>query len=62
MAEHTTAYIGLGSNLGDRQRYIDSGIKMLAGTPELRLLRVSDVIETPQIGRASCRERVYRLV
>jgi len=51
MAKETTAYIGLGSNLGDRQRYIDSGIKMLAGAPELRLLRVSDVIETPPLSQ-----------
>jgi 2-amino-4-hydroxy-6-hydroxymethyldihydropteridine diphosphokinase len=51
MAKETTAYIGLGSNLGDRQRYIDSGIKMLAGAPELRLLRVSDVIESPPLSQ-----------
>jgi 2-amino-4-hydroxy-6-hydroxymethyldihydropteridine diphosphokinase len=51
MAKETTAYIGLGSNLGDRQRYIDSGVKMLAGAPELRLLRVSDVIETPPLSQ-----------
>jgi 2-amino-4-hydroxy-6-hydroxymethyldihydropteridine diphosphokinase len=51
MAKETTAYIGLGSNLGDRLRYIDSGVKMLAGAPELRLLRVSDVIETPPLSQ-----------
>jgi len=51
MAKETTAYIGLGSNLGDRQRYIESSLKMLAGTPELRLLRVSDVIETPPLSQ-----------
>ena len=51
MDRQTTAYIGLGSNLGDRQRYIDSGVKMLAGAPELRLLRVSDVIETPPLSQ-----------
>jgi deoxyguanosine kinase len=51
MAKETTAYIGLGSNLGDRQRYIDSGVKMLAGAPELHLLRVSDVIETPPLSQ-----------
>jgi len=51
MAKETTAYIGLGSNLGDRQQYIESSLKMLAGAPELRLLRVSDVIETPPLSQ-----------
>ena len=46
MTKPTKAYIGIGSNLGDRKRYIDSSVKMLAGAPELRFLRVSEVIET----------------
>jgi len=51
MPEATTAYIGIGSNLGDRRRYIESSVKMLAGAPELRFLRMSHAIETPPLAR-----------
>jgi len=51
MTKSAKAYIGIGSNLGDRQHYIESSVKMLAGAPELRFLRVSEVIETaPLLG------------
>jgi len=46
MSKQVTAYIGLGSNLGDRKSYIDKALKMLAGVEQVRLCRVSDVIET----------------
>jgi len=46
MAKSTTAYIGIGSNLGDREEYIAGSLRMLDGAPEVRLLRVSKVIET----------------
>ena len=42
----TTAYIGLGSNLGDRENYIDEALKMIAGAEDVELCRVSDIIET----------------
>jgi deoxyguanosine kinase len=42
----TTAYIGLGSNLGDRKGHIDSAIKLLADKEHIELGRVSDIIET----------------
>jgi 2-amino-4-hydroxy-6-hydroxymethyldihydropteridine diphosphokinase len=42
----TTAYIGLGSNLGDRKNYIDKALKMIAGAGHVELCRVSDTIET----------------
>jgi 2-amino-4-hydroxy-6-hydroxymethyldihydropteridine diphosphokinase len=45
MAE-TTAYIGLGSNLGDRKGNIDKALEMLAETEKIELGRVSDIIET----------------
>jgi len=32
--------------LGDRRRYIESSVKMLAGAPELGFLRISELIET----------------
>jgi deoxyguanosine kinase len=45
MAEQT-AYIGLGSNLGDRKSYIDQALKMISDAEQVRLCRVSDIIET----------------
>lgn len=49
MAE-TTAYIGLGSNLGDRKGNIDRAVKMLAARSKIAVSRVSDIIETPPLG------------
>jgi 2-amino-4-hydroxy-6-hydroxymethyldihydropteridine diphosphokinase len=42
----TTAYIGLGSNLGDRKSYIDKALKMIAGAEQVEFCRASDIIET----------------
>jgi len=42
----TIAYIGLGSNLGDRKGYINSALKLLAGNEHIELVRTSDIIET----------------
>ena len=47
----TTAYIGLGSNLGDRKGYIDGALKMLARAEQIELGRVSDTIETEPLGK-----------
>jgi deoxyguanosine kinase len=46
MAEHTTAYIGLGSNLGEREKSIRSAVKMLGEIEDVSVLRVSEIIET----------------
>ncbi len=46
----TTAYIGLGSNLGDREKSISSTLKMLAETEHLEVARVSDITETAPLG------------
>jgi 2-amino-4-hydroxy-6-hydroxymethyldihydropteridine diphosphokinase len=40
-----TVYLGLGSNLGDREQYLHSAIERL-NTPDLRVLRVSSWYET----------------
>ena len=50
MAE-TTAYIGLGSNLGDRKSYIDSALKILAASGQIELGPVSEIIETEPLGK-----------
>jgi len=49
----TTAYIGLGSNLGDRKSFIDNALKMLAESEDIKVTRVSDVIETAPLGSAN---------
>ncbi|MHC4569423.1 MAG: 2-amino-4-hydroxy-6-hydroxymethyldihydropteridine diphosphokinase [Planctomycetota bacterium] len=46
----TTAYIGLGSNLGDRKNYIGRALEMLAEAESVELGRVSDVVETEALG------------
>jgi len=42
----TTAYIGLGSNLGNRNDFINRALKILAETKETEVARISDIIET----------------
>jgi len=50
MANLTTAYIGLGSNLGDRETSIRGALKMLAQADHIEVARVSDLIETASLG------------
>ncbi|HML75458.1 MAG TPA: 2-amino-4-hydroxy-6-hydroxymethyldihydropteridine diphosphokinase [Anaerohalosphaeraceae bacterium] len=52
MMNSTIAYIGLGSNEGDRRLFIQSAAEMLAGVPGCRLCRQSRVIETQALGDA----------
>ncbi len=47
-----TAYIGLGGNLGDRQNYINSALKMLTGATGVEVTRVSELIETAPLANA----------
>lgn len=49
MGKATRAYIGIGSNLGDRRQYIKSSLEMLSGAPEIDFLRASKVIETESL-------------
>jgi len=46
MSKPVTAYIGLGSNLGDRNNYIDEALKRLSEAEHVKLVKVSDIIET----------------
>src|SRR3954468_23232901 len=46
----TRAYIGLGANLGDREATIRSALADLSGTPEVKLLAVSTLLETEPVG------------
>lgn len=45
-----TAYVGVGSNLGDREATIASAIAMLGSHPEIRVVRCSALIETDPVG------------
>ena len=51
MAKSSIAYIGLGSNLGNRRRYIKSALEILAETNHIHLTRVSNIIETNPLGQ-----------
>jgi len=46
MSKPVTAYIALGSNLGDRQNYIEEALKQLSKAEHVKLVKVSDIIET----------------
>ena len=48
-ARHT-AYIVLGSNMGDRKNYLDSAVKALDEIPGCTVRQVSSFIETPPYG------------
>lgn len=46
----TRAFIGLGSNLGDRERFIRQGVRELSRMPRTRFVRVSSLYDTEPIG------------
>jgi len=50
MTERVTAYIGLGSNLGVRDRAIRDALRMLADDEAIEVTRVSDIQETAPLG------------
>ena len=51
MSKTITAYIALGSNLGDRADYINKALAGLAESSAVKLARTSRLIETPPLGR-----------
>lgn len=46
MREPVIAYVGLGANLGDRERAIRGAIERLGDLPQTRVVRVSSLLET----------------
>lgn len=44
-----TAYLGLGSNIGNREQHLAAALAKLAA-PDLRVLRVSSIYETEPVG------------
>ncbi|HSW02105.1 MAG TPA: 2-amino-4-hydroxy-6-hydroxymethyldihydropteridine diphosphokinase [Sedimentisphaerales bacterium] len=50
MTERATAYIGLGSNLGDRERLLREALRILGANGDVEVTRVSDLKETVPLG------------
>ena len=48
----TTAFIALGSNLGDRRAYQERAVEALRGLSGVALTRLSSLYETAPAGRA----------
>jgi 2-amino-4-hydroxy-6-hydroxymethyldihydropteridine diphosphokinase len=46
------AYIGLGSNLGNRQENINSAIRIISEAADIEVIRKSELIETNPLGQA----------
>lgn len=46
----TTCYIGIGSNLGDRRKFIDSAVEELTRTRGIAVKRTSSIYETEPVG------------
>lgn len=46
----TTVYLSLGSNMGEREQYIKGALEVLRQEPEIKCVRVSDLIETEPYG------------
>ena len=45
-----TAYVALGSNMGDKKKYLDNALKELEESADIRLLRTASYIETEPYG------------
>ncbi len=50
MRQPVTAYLGLGSNLGDRLDHLRQGVELLQSHPAIRITRISSVYETAPVG------------
>jgi deoxyguanosine kinase len=47
-----TAYIGLGSNLGDREGFLNKALKLVGDLDQVQITSVSDMIESYPLGNA----------
>ncbi|MBF0275419.1 MAG: 2-amino-4-hydroxy-6-hydroxymethyldihydropteridine diphosphokinase [Nitrospinae bacterium] len=50
---NVTAYLGLGSNLGDRLLYLNKGVKALSEYGEIKITHLSSIYETEPVGLMS---------
>lgn len=48
-----TVYLGLGSNMGDSQAYLQRAVELLNAHPEIKVERVSPFLETEPVGYLS---------
>ena len=48
-------YLGLGSNKGNRERYLKKAIELISGFPDTNLLKISDIYETEPWGNKNQR-------
>jgi 2-amino-4-hydroxy-6-hydroxymethyldihydropteridine diphosphokinase len=48
-----TAYLRLGSNLGDRRGHLVAAVRRLNGTPGIRVVTVSSIFETKPVGHTA---------
>lgn len=48
-----TVYLGLGANLGDRQKNIENAIEKITKLPHTELLKVSPLYETEPVGHTA---------
>jgi 2-amino-4-hydroxy-6-hydroxymethyldihydropteridine diphosphokinase len=46
----TTAYVGIGANLGDRKATIERAVELLRAAPDVEVLAVSSLRETDPVG------------
>ncbi|MDT8322562.1 MAG: 2-amino-4-hydroxy-6-hydroxymethyldihydropteridine diphosphokinase [Bacteroidota bacterium] len=51
-AERTSVYLGLGSNLGDRQGFLQKALHLIEELPETSVQRASSIYETEPWGEA----------
>jgi 2-amino-4-hydroxy-6-hydroxymethyldihydropteridine diphosphokinase len=57
-----TAYVALGSNLGDRRAYLERALELLRSEPGVQVQRVSGLYETDPVGGPSGQEPYFNAV
>ncbi|WP_195576882.1 2-amino-4-hydroxy-6-hydroxymethyldihydropteridine diphosphokinase [Paenibacillus sp. 1001270B_150601_E10] len=50
MATSRTAYVALGSNLGEREQYLKKALELLEDHAEITVVRISSIYETDPVG------------
>lgn len=60
-AERTSVYLGLGSNIGDRQGFLQEALELIDGLPATSVLRASSIYETEPWGESD-QGRFYNAV
>ncbi len=61
MSGETAAYIGLGSNLGDREKNLNKALELLASEKHINLFRTSGITETKPLADKKQRDYLNRV-